>query len=571
MALRGRGSIPVALVVMGALAGWQGCGPTYHKEDADREVYRILAAKQHRVLGVRTRFTVEPPAEWPLERLGATRPPTAEEAAPVSIVPEKDAAEKHGGLPPVEDAVRLTLRDALQLAAAHSREYQSRKEDLYLAALALTGERFRWRPQWSGALGASATDGPDDDSVGAGSDFSVSQLLALGGQVTVGLATDLLKYTTGDPGALGASRTSAASLLTVEVLQPLWRGAGRRIALESLTQAEREVVYAVRAFARFRKRFCVDVTSRYYRALQQRDAVVNQWRNYQRIRQSRQDQEAMANAGELPILQVDQARQDELRAEVTWVRAVREYQEQLDQFKVLLGLPADARVALDPAEIEGLRKAGMREIGLDALEAIAVALRRRLDLLTAQDGVADAERAAALARNGLAPDVGLRLSSSVSSEPSAKPAKLQVHRGTHTAALEADLPLRRREERNAYREALIALERARRAAEELRDQVKLSVREELRTLREAAQSYRIQLASVELAERRERGSRELLRRGEATTRDLLDANESLVTAQNGLTQTLIDYTLARLALWRDTELLRVGEDGVWQEVSHVEP
>src|SRR4029078_12774434 len=45
------------------------------------------------------------------------------------------------------------------------------------------------------------------------------------------------------------------SNLTFQFLQPLLRGAGRKVRLESLTQQERNVLYSVRSFAHFPKRF----------------------------------------------------------------------------------------------------------------------------------------------------------------------------------------------------------------------------------------------------------------------------------------------------------------------------
>jgi len=533
------------------------------KADADREVYHILSVQQAKVLGTSLGFTIEPADAAELARFAAPKKSYAMEkpltAADIELV------DKGKGIPPLEGAVRLTLREALELAARLSRDYQSRKEDLYLAALALTLERFRWRPQWSGLLAATATDGPDNSSGALASDFAVSQLLELGGRVTASVATDLMRFSTGDP------RTTATSLLAFEYLQPLCRRAGRLVAREALTQAERDVVYAVRTFERFRRSFCFDVTSRYYRVLQQRDTVMNQWSNYKRIRQSRLDREAEKREGLVEALQVDQMRQDELRAEANWVRAVRQFREQLDEFKVFLGLPAEGPVELDPAEADRLREAGLRDAAVSPDTALETALERRLDLLTAVDRTADAERAVEIAKNGLEPDIDLRLAANVPTKEPTQFLRFEPTRGTYSAGLTVDLPFRRVEERNAYRSALVGHERARRSAEQLREQVKLDVRQAWRTLQEAVASHRIERDSVALAQRREQAARELFKVGEALARDLLEANEALVNAQNSLTRTLVDHALARLALWRDTELLRVGADGVWQELTDGNP
>src|SRR5205085_12355891 len=49
------------------------------------------------------------------------------------------------------------------------------------------------------------------------------------------------------------------SNLTLTFMQPLLRGGGYAVTLESLTQAERTLLYAIRSFARFRKVFYVTI------------------------------------------------------------------------------------------------------------------------------------------------------------------------------------------------------------------------------------------------------------------------------------------------------------------------
>lgn len=542
-----------------------GCRPGYYRADADREVYGILAAKRARALGVRDAFTIESPPDDPLEALRARRPAAAAAigSGPAAGVEGDLKDVPADGVPRRPGALVLRLRDALWLAARQSRDYQDQKERLYLTVLGLTLERHRWKPQWAGSVSADGTAGATD-SVGAGTAWGVSQLLALGGEVTVDVATDLLKVTSGGGG------TTAASALAVRALQPLWRGSGRIVAQESLTQAERDALYAIRSFARFRKTFCFRITSGYYGVLRTRDSVTNEWRNYQQVKQSVERTESLAGAGRLPEFQVDQARQDLLSARDRWVQALRRYYEELDRFKVALALPADSAVELDTAEVDKLRTAGLREVRLPEDRAIRVALKRRLDLLNAVDGAADAERKVIVAVNGLGPDIDLTVSASVDT-PGTQPAKLEFSRGTYSAGLEADLPLNRKVERNAYRAALIGLEAGRRAADQQRDDVVLSVREAWRSLQETAARYRIQEESVKLADRRVESTSELLEAGRADTRDLLDAFRSQLNARNALTGALIDNTLARLALWRDTELLEVDADGVWQEVTDVDP
>ena len=541
-----------------------GCSPKHYKDSADREAYRILAAKRARVLGAKDLFSIDLPKGDPLERLRTEQHGASAPARKALSVGDRDLKNVgDDGLPKWAGALRLTLRQALELAARHSREYQGRKEQLYLSALDLSLQRHQWKPQWSGDADAGATDGADD-FVEGGSSVSVTQLLALGGQVSASVATDLLKFTTGD-----RSR-SATTAVAAQVLQPLWRGAGRLVARENLTQAERSTVYDVRSFARFRKIFCIQITSDYYGVLRARDAVTNQWQSRLRNQQVVELTRDKAAAGRLSEFEVDRARQNELRARDSWVRALRNYYQALDRFKVRLSLPADAAVELDPAEVERLRTTGLHEAKLPLDRGIMLALRKRLDLLNAIDRVADSERRLVLAVNGLGPDVDLTLSAAIPSDGQRKPLRIRPSQGTYSIGLDADLPLDRKSERNTYRRALIDLDQARRTADEQRDNVTLGVREAWRNLRETAERYRIQIDSVRLAERRVESTTVLLQGGRANTRAVLDANDDLVAAKNAVTSALIDNTLARLALWRDTELLRVGADGVWQEVTNAD-
>ncbi|HUG94347.1 MAG TPA: TolC family protein [Planctomycetaceae bacterium] len=171
------------------------------------------------------------------------------------------AVQTANGDPPLEGRFgirNLTLTQALELSYLHSREYQSAIEDVYLTALDLSFERYQFNLRFLGFGGSEPTidaefrstpDGPNDLEVS--SRFGVSQLLPTGGQLIVELANNTLWMFT------GPNRQASASVLSYSLVQPLLRNAGRKIALENLTQTERNLLYAVRDLARFRELFFV--------------------------------------------------------------------------------------------------------------------------------------------------------------------------------------------------------------------------------------------------------------------------------------------------------------------------
>ena len=67
---------------------------------------------------------------------------------------------------------------------------------------------------------------------------------------------------------------------------------------------------------------------------------------------------------------------------------------------------------------------------------------------------------------------------------------------------------------------------------------------------------------MRLAERRVESTELKLEAGRAQTRDLLEARDSLVVAQNAQVSALVDYKLARLTLLLDMEELVIDKQGV---------
>lgn len=493
-----------------------GCSPEYYRERADREVYEIISEKATEVPGMDPDFRL--PADW-------GEPP---------FVPVSD-----------EDTVTLSLADAVSAAAGQSQTFQSAREDVYLEALDLTYQRYLWGPRFTGTLSAMWERSEGESSLGSNVGLGVTKALATGADVSLRLSSAFLMFLSGDP------RKSARSALEVSLTQPLWRGAGARVAQENLTQAEREMVYQLRTFVRFRREFFVSVASYYYRVLQQQDGVENEAVNLRNLTAARERAEMLASAGRLPEFQVDQTRQDELRARDRWLRAVQTYESMLDEFKITLGFPTEAQLVLDPGELSRLRSVSLEGADYGGAEAVKRALTHRLDLASTLDRFADARRRVHVAEDNLGPDVDLVARAALGTAGDKTPLNFTTRGGLYGAGLEVDLPLDRLQERNAYRQSLIALSRASRAYGLLRDRVAQQIHAARRNLAEAMESYKIQQTSVELAERRVEIASLMMESGRAEARVLLESQDDLLQARNTLTRALVDHRIATLELYRD--------------------
>ena len=609
----GRGLAPRALAAglfLAALPG--GCTPGWYRRDADRAAYGIIGKVQRRTLGRTEPFSVDGPADTLRRKLliGQDLP----HAGPASLGsdqleriahwPEKDYPGRASSpaAPPwrSKEPLVLSLADALGVAARNNRDYQTAKEDVFRAALALDLEANQFRhllaADGEGSYEADLSGNPDVRGLAGGAGASWQRRLRNGTLLTAQFAVDLVKLLTQDrAGALGLF---ADATITI----PLLRGAGAHIVAEDLTQAERDAAYALWAFERHKRTLAVQVASRYLEVLRRLDQLSNAEDNYKRLIVSTRRARRLKDAGRLPQIQVDQALQDELRARDRWIAARQDYHRRLDELKITLGLPTDASIGLDDGELvrltqvaDALRQAepapasgpasapaddepvilqppsatgGPLEI--NEAHAVKIALAKRLDLRTAVGRVYDAQRKVVVAADAL--KLGLSAVGSAGlgerrtlGSAGQDDARLRFNQGTYSLGLLLDVPLERTAERNAYREAFLSLERAVRGAQSLEDEVKQEVREALRQLLQARESHRIQARAVEVAERRVTSSELFLQAGRAEVRDVLEAQEALVSAQNALTAALVTYRVAELQLQRDMGVLEVDEKGNWRE------
>lgn len=249
-----------------------------------------------------------------------------------------------GVLPALE---RVTLPQAVELSLIHSPVYQTQLENVYLAALDVTFERFQFGVRYLGigrrepSLNANydlRPHGPSD-RLSLGTRFGLSQVLPAGGQIAVELANNTLWL-------FGQPSTSSATALSYSIVQPLLIGAGRKLVLENLTQAERSLLYAIRDLARFRQQFFTDVVGSnvgFLGLLQQMQLIRNQQDNISRLeRQVAELQAVSANFSQvyrvplrtfpadlpIPDLLKDQLEYNPLDEELIWRGPLSDEQEQ---------------------------------------------------------------------------------------------------------------------------------------------------------------------------------------------------------------------------------------------------
>ncbi len=595
-----------ALVSASALLSiFAGCSTTHYRESADKEVYAAIDQKTPEVAGMPQDFTIDAPATPPEIETLPTNQIIAEDLGDVAV---REV-----------NAYILSLEKALSIAFRYSRDYQNSKESLYLQALSLTLDRHEFDPIFFGAaageysrttrdeisnnaLGAFLDNSPgvaaaietltgqpadlfiqsaeviaeatavtgadttdleihNERSVSGTTVFGVDYLLKSGGRLALTLTSNFLRFLTGDP------RESAVSVLSGTFVQPLLRGGGRAVTIENLTQAERDLLYQLRTFTRFRKVFAVRIAQEYYGVLSARDEVRNAYRGLDGARRNLARTQALYDESREPASAVGRSEQNVLSFESSWVNAIRRYRNQLDTLKITLGLPIEVNLILDVQELLALRERGLIHPLMSEYEATEIALATRLDLYNQRDSVEDSERKVRVAANALLPGLDLIVDGQVRSKDGNRPFSPDWDRAMWSAGLDLDLPFDRKAERNVYRASIINHERSIRDYSLFEDNIRLDVRDALRALEQQRRQYDISVKGVEINERRveEEELKQELGRGNAN--DLIDAQNDYIDAENSLTNALVSHTIGRLVFFRDLGILYVKDDGQWEEVN----
>lgn len=295
------GKVAAAVLTMCALLS-TGCTRTFWRRQADLDAYALIREKATHPHWRLPNYTI---AVDPRSRM---YDPYAIDCSP--IPPDDPTAHQfmhcvdnkrgwpfwhdNGDRPYVENpawpeyieidergVLKLSVDDAVRLALLHSKDYQQQLETVYLSALDVSFERFRFDTQffsgyqtfgnWIGrslsspaakqtGLGGNssstfqaATANNSSGNVGGGTPFwSMRKLTTTGGQFAADFSNQLLWQFS------GPNNFTPNTILDFSLIQPLLRNAGRAFVLERLTRAERTLLYNVRLMEQYRQNFYVD-------------------------------------------------------------------------------------------------------------------------------------------------------------------------------------------------------------------------------------------------------------------------------------------------------------------------
>ncbi len=335
----------------------------------------------------------------------------------------------------------------------------------------------------------------------------------------------------------------------------------------------------------------------------------------------------------LSQLQVDQVRSNVVTARASLINDILTLRNSNDSFKQQLGLPPDTPVVPDlslyqpyldvfaqidewqrspkrkledvPKLVESIPQ--LQDIVLDGhsiigmyrnsttydneedLEAtlqaaVRIALEYRLDLMNTRAQLYDAWRKIRVAANALKGILNVTLTNQVFTPPTTtNPFGFFSQAKQFSLVLNAELPLIRVTERNAFRQAIIAYEQERRALMSQEDFIKNQLRSDIRSMQVTYIQYEITKRNLILNIRlKDQAFEQIIAPPQATTgqglaqtanaatqtTNLIGFQRTLISSEQALTTAFQNFQLARLIVYRDIGTLPYDE---WEAFSEIFP
>lgn len=424
----------------------------------------------------------------------------------------------------------ITLERGLQLALTAERRLSSVQSSIIQSEinLELVASEFDW----------SIFPKVDGGVLGGGS---------AGTGLTAGLGAEISKkFIHGTrfcfiPSVMKAAKDYQSNL-KASITQPLLRGFGSAYTLAPLRAAQYSNRSAIRKLYQTQTNLIYQTVKALYEILKQETLFAIDQEAFERMKKFVVSTKIKERIGMSDALDVYRAEAELKHTEDSLNNSLERLQEAKDNLRDILGLPLDMPLAVD-IPVEYFPMVVVEE------EAIATALKNRIEIDQARDQVQENKRLERLAELNMRPELNLVLDYTSFSWDEAFTRSWSNKRESKWGIgfISTGDPRNLREEA-AYQFSQFATEDAQRNLEQMRDNVILDVKRVLRDLKRANERIQLYEAQIENFRKGFSLARLKFEYGQANNFDLLQAEKSLRLAQGSLINAIIDHRINEFRL-----------------------
>lgn len=422
----------------------------------------------------------------------------------------------------VRPRIHLNLEQAVDLAFRNNRDLMNSGDSVKRSQYGLESAEteFEFQPE----ITPNVTWDPDLGGFVQDYGTNVTRKLKLGTELGVGLDTIIPP----DP-------APKLSILNFSISQPLLRGFGREIVTNSLINAERSVISSQRNYELAKDALAESVIRRYYEIIKQQKILEINESALEREKIVLESSKARLAVGLASRLDVSRAEIQVQQAEESLINARRSLGDAQDIFKVDLNLPVDVELELVP-ELE------YPPFNIVESEAIATAMKYRLDLVDEWDEIWDAKRDLKVAKNNILPGLDLVVGYALSGVGDTVGRSFDFRESGFRIGFQTSATnLNRKAERARYKSAQVDVASSERSYGLLVDTIMREVRDGIRTLENRYKNIPIQKKTFDEAKSGLDVANERYKRNLADNFDIVDAESNLLRAEVGLITAITDY------------------------------
>jgi outer membrane protein TolC len=177
----------------------------------------------------------------------------------------------------------------------------------------------------------------------------------------------------------------------------------------------------------------------------------------------------------------------------------------------------------------------------------------------------DSRRRLRLARNLLLPQLDVYGKAETRAEAADSPSSGEFT-PDYVAGVTLELPLDKRAERDAIRRSTFECDAAERAVAEKEDLIRVEISDSFSKLLALSETVEINKRNIEITKKRSDFATYRFKNGDLSNRDVVEAQNDLLSARNAHVRALAQHEQQRLQLLRDVGLLDVDADGTLIEL-----
>jgi outer membrane protein TolC len=474
-----------------------------------------------------------------------------------------------------DDAIRLSLRDAILLTLENNSDIQIEETSIELRKFSLLGTWSPFDPDIQSSLNINRYSYPGYSQLqgigvsGNGTQNSLTQT----GQINY-----LETFTTGTNINVGISSSKSSTNssfyffnpyfttgLNLQFTQPLLRNMGRFAQTAPIRIAQRGLAQSNATFEAEVNDAVLQVVGQYWAAVQARGALDVQDRALKLAQTSYERDKRALELGALPPLDISRSESEVAARKVQMIQSQYALTQAEDALRYTIGADQDAQFSSMRLELaENPEPGELQDVDADAV--LKNALSRRPEMDAAKDALDADETSIRLAQNQLKPDLklnGFYQSTGLGgNQYSFTTGQLTSTGGIGTSfnqlfgfgypgyggQLTLDLPVKNRAGQARLGNSLVARTRDLYTSRQVEEQITRQVRDALHQFDAAKLSLAAATASLELAKQSLTADQRKFELGAETNFFVLDSQSRLANAELVLLQTRISYQLALAAI-----------------------